>query len=84
MMPESSTFGLSSIWESLQQQLCLCEVHGLGWLPKQYKVTMLLPLASDSETRWKHFDTKVRNQIRKARKSGLTVQMGRKEFLSNF
>lgn len=58
--------------------------HGLGLTPKQHKVTMLLPLASDVDTQWKHFDPKVRNQIRKAGKSGLTVQVGGKEFLSDF
>ena len=45
---------------------------------------MLLPLASDIDTKWKHFDAKVRNQIRKEEKSGLTVQIGGKEFLSDF
>ena len=60
------------------------KVHGLGLIPKHHKVTMLLPLASDVDTQWKQFDPKVRNQIRKAQKSGLTVQIGGKEFLSDF
>lgn len=60
------------------------EAHGLGLMPKQHKVTMLLPLSSDTETQWKHFDAKVRNQIRKAGKSGLTVQVGGKELLADF
>ena len=58
--------------------------HGLGLTPKQHKVTMLLPLASDVDMQWKHLDAKVRNQIRKAGKSGLTVQVGGKELLSDF
>ncbi len=61
-----------------------CEAHGLGLIPKEHKVSMLLPLASDTDTQWKHLDAKVRNQIRKAGKSGLTVQIGGKEFLADF
>ena len=60
------------------------DAHGLGLIPKQHKVTMLLPLDSDAETQWKHFNAKVRNQIRKAKKSGLTVQVGDKELLADF
>lgn len=61
-----------------------CEAHGLGLVPKQHKVSMLLPLAPDTDTQWKHLDAKVRNQIRKAGKSGLTVQIGGKELLEDF
>ena len=60
------------------------DAHGIGLIPKQHKVTMLLHLDSDSETQWKHFTAKVRNQIRKAEKSGLTVQIGGKELLTDF
>ncbi len=58
--------------------------HGLGLRPKQHKVAMLLPLASDTETAWKQFDAKVRNQVRKAQKVGLTIHIGGMEFLSAF
>jgi FemAB-related protein (PEP-CTERM system-associated) len=37
------------------------------------KVTLRLELAHDSKAMWKGFDAKLRNQIRKAQKSGLTV-----------
>ncbi len=61
-----------------------CEAHGLGLVQKQHKVSMLLPLASDTDLQWKQLDAKVRNQIRKAGKSGLTVEIGGKEFLHHF
>ena len=60
------------------------DAHDLGLVPKHHKVTMLLPLASDVEKQWKQFDPKVRNQIRKAEKSGLTVTTGGKELLADF
>jgi len=48
---------------------------------KQHKVTMLLPLAADL---WDRLDRKVRNQVRKAEKSGLTVTKGGTELLPEF
>lgn len=38
------------------------------------KVTFLLPLNADPELIWKGFDAKLRNQIRKSQKSGLTTE----------
>ncbi len=58
--------------------------HGLGLVPKEHKVSMLLPLASDTDAQWKQLDAKVRNQIRKAGKSGLTVEIGGTELLDDF
>ena len=48
------------------------------------KVHMRLALPDTPETLWKGFDTKVRNQIRKGEKSGLTVAWGGEELLSPF
>ncbi|HYN09268.1 MAG TPA: FemAB family XrtA/PEP-CTERM system-associated protein [Vicinamibacterales bacterium] len=48
---------------------------------KQHKVTMRLPLA---EGIWDRLDRKVRNQIRKAVKSDLTVERGGVELLADF
>ena len=80
-----SAASLVAIEEGAQSvELRHWEAHGLGLVPKRHKVTMLLPLASDADIQWKQFDPKVRNQIRKAEKSGLTVTMGRREFLSDF
>ncbi len=58
--------------------------HGLGLVPKHHKVSMMLSLDPDTDTQWKHLDAKVRNQVRKAGKSGLTVQIGGKELLDDF
>ena len=48
---------------------------------KQHKVTMRLPLAAGM---WDRLDRKVRNQIRKAMKSDLTVERGGVDLLSEF
>jgi len=56
-----------------------------GDLPaKQHKVCMMLDLAGNAEAQWQGFNAKLRNQIRKAEKSGLTVKVGGKELLSDF
>jgi serine/alanine adding enzyme len=51
---------------------------------KQHKVTMILDLEKDEKDQWSGLDAKVRNQIRKAEKSGLQVVMGRMELLDGF
>jgi len=48
---------------------------------KQHKVTMRLPLP---EVTWDALDRKVRNQVRKAEKSGLQVETGGNELVSAF
>jgi FemAB-related protein (PEP-CTERM system-associated) len=48
---------------------------------REHKVTMLLPLGPGM---WERLDRKVRNQIRKAQKSGLTVERGGSELLGDF
>lgn len=54
-------------------------------LPAKYhKVAMQLTLAPDARTMWDRFDGKVRNQIRKAEKSGLTASSGGRELLDEF
>ena len=47
---------------------------------KEHKVTM----ASDPDTQWRLFNAKLRNQVRKAQKSGLTVRWGGAELLDDF
>lgn len=51
---------------------------------KRHKVTMILDLEKDEEAQWKALDGKVRNQIRKAEKSGLTTVSGHGELLEGF
>jgi FemAB-related protein (PEP-CTERM system-associated) len=48
---------------------------------RQHKVTMLLPLEKGL---WERLDRKVRNQVRKAQKSGLTVHSGQTELIGDF
>jgi FemAB-related protein (PEP-CTERM system-associated) len=51
---------------------------------RDHKVTMLLPLARTREEMWASLDRKVRNQIRKAEKSDLTMLSGGLELLDDF
>jgi FemAB-related protein (PEP-CTERM system-associated) len=48
---------------------------------RQHKVTMLLPLEAGL---WDRLDRKVRNQVRKAQKSGLTAEHGGGELVADF
>lgn len=51
---------------------------------KQHKVAMTLALPPSAEMLWNGFDRKVRNQVRKAEKSGLVVVSGHRELLPAF
>jgi FemAB-related protein (PEP-CTERM system-associated) len=51
---------------------------------RQHKVAMLLPLASTPSAMWDGFDRKVRNQVRKAEKSGLSAASGGAELMADF
>ena len=48
------------------------------------KVLMRLELESAPETLWNRFSAKVRNQVRKAKKLGLTVEAGHRELVPDF
>jgi FemAB-related protein (PEP-CTERM system-associated) len=51
---------------------------------RSHKQTMLLALADSPDTMWLGLDRKVRNQIRKAEKSGLTAVTGGEELVDDF
>ena len=51
---------------------------------KHHKVAMTLALPRDEKTLWERLDRKVRNQVRKAEKSGLTAVAGGAELLPAF
>jgi FemAB-related protein (PEP-CTERM system-associated) len=51
---------------------------------KRHKVCMVLELAGDAEAQWQGFNAKLRNQIRKAEKSGLTTAVGGEDLLADF
>ena len=55
-----------------------------GLPSKLHKVTMILGLEQSPEAQWKRLDPKVRNQVRKAEKSGLTAVTGGPELLDGF
>ena len=52
--------------------------------PRRHKVVMELTLESTADEQWKVLDRKLRNQVRKAEKSGLTVEKGGLELLPDF
>jgi serine/alanine adding enzyme len=51
---------------------------------RQNKATLILDISAGPENLWKSFSPKVRNQIRKAQKSGLSTQSGGPELLEAF
>lgn len=55
-----------------------------GLATKEHKVTMILDLSRDEDAQWKALDAKVRNQVRKAEKCGLTAVCGHLELLDGF
>jgi FemAB-related protein (PEP-CTERM system-associated) len=81
----------------IEQVAAVVEAEGLSYvvlrhrrrqfthLPlRSHKQTMLLALRETSEAMWNGLDRKVRNQVRKAEKSNLTVAAGREELLDEF
>ena len=55
-----------------------------GLPTRENKVTMVLELVPDEERQWQRFNAKLRNQIRKAEKSGLHWVCGQLELLDSF
>ena len=51
---------------------------------KRHKVAMELRLAATAEDQWRVLDRKLRNQVRKAEKSGLQIHDGSTELLDRF
>lgn len=51
---------------------------------KTHKVAMVLPLASTADQQFSQLDRKVRNQVRKAQKSGITMTSGGLELVDAF
>jgi FemAB-related protein (PEP-CTERM system-associated) len=52
--------------------------------PAQTKVNMTLPIPSDPDRLWRQLDKSVRNQVRKAERSGLSIEIGGAEKLTPF
>lgn len=51
---------------------------------RRHRVAMSLALADSPERQWAALDRKIRNQVRKAEKSSLTVKVGGPELLGDF
>jgi FemAB-related protein (PEP-CTERM system-associated) len=65
-------------------ELRCTERLGLAWQPTESKVNLMLPLPGEADRLWRQFDGSVRNQIRKAERSGLSVEFGGPEKLAPF
>lgn len=60
------------------------ESSDMGWPNKQHKVSMRLELPCQFEVLWKGFSAKLRSQIRRAQKEGMTVRIEGNELLEDF
>lgn len=58
--------------------------HFVTLTPKRHKVAMELSLAASVDAQWQALDKKVRNQVRKAEKAGLTTRDGGLELVPEF
>ncbi len=56
----------------------------LEWPSRQHKVSLRLRLPGQYELVWKGFPSKLRSQIRRAQKEGMTVKIGGAELLEDF
>jgi serine/alanine adding enzyme len=56
----------------------------IEWEPAEHKVNLTLPLPPNAEQLWRRLDRSVRNQLRKAERSGLSVDFGGAEMLDAF
>jgi FemAB-related protein (PEP-CTERM system-associated) len=57
---------------------------GIGWTPAEHKVNLVLTLPSNADQLWRTLDGSVRNQLRKAERSGLSIEFGGAERLNDF
>lgn len=55
-----------------------------GWPVREKKVSMRLPLPADYESLLKSFSSKLRSQVRRAQKEGMTARVGGAELLDDF
>jgi FemAB-related protein (PEP-CTERM system-associated) len=59
-------------------------VRAAPWPTRRHKVAMWLALEQDDAAQWAALDRKVRNQVRKAEKTGLATAVGGSECLEDF
>lgn len=58
--------------------------HSPLLVERQHKVAMTLPLCDTPDAQWQALDRKVRNQVRKGEKSGLTLRDGGGSLIADF
>lgn len=81
LLREAADLGASLGVEHIEMRHCFDELD----LPsRSEKVAMLRPLPDNAEQLWKDIGSKLRAQIKKARRHGLETRIGREELLSDF
>ena len=78
LLEEASQLGADRVELRCAQRL------EIAWEPMEHKVNLTLRLPADPARLWHGFDGSVRNQIRKAERSGLAVESGGAEKLDDF
>jgi FemAB-related protein (PEP-CTERM system-associated) len=78
LMEEARSVGADTVELRCAQKLAVASE------PMEHKVNLVLPLPSDARELWRGFEGTVRNHIRKAERSGLTVAFGGAEDLDDF
>ena len=78
LIAEARRIGAKSI------ELRSSQALDIGGRLADHKVNMTLPMPEDVDRLWRHMDKDVRNQIRKAERSGLTIESGGVERLAPF
>jgi FemAB-related protein (PEP-CTERM system-associated) len=78
LIEEAGRLGARSV------ELRCAERLDMGQAPTEHKVNMTLALPADPDVLWRRLDKSVRNQVRKAEKSGLTIESGGAEKLTAF
>ena len=63
-------------WGAAHLELRHTDQKFAGLRAKRHKVAMTMPLQANGEAQWQALDRKLRNQVRKAEKSGLTLTIG--------
>lgn len=57
---------------------------GSGWIDRQHKVSMRLEVPGDFASLWRGFSAKVRSQVRRAEKEGISCRIGGMDLLDDF
>jgi serine/alanine adding enzyme len=78
LIEEAGRIGARSV------ELRCVEPLPIAQAPVERKVNMTLTLPTDADVLWRRLDKTVRNQVRKAARSGLAIEVGGREMLADF